>query len=88
MSLPMQGHSRWIIMLKSSDKTWSTGGRNGNPLQYSHLKNPMDSMKRQKYMTLENEPPSLEGDKYAMGEEWSMITNSYRKNEEPGPNQK
>ena len=56
----MQGHSSWIIILKSSDKTWSTGEGNGNPLQYSCLKNLMDNMKRQKYMTLENEPPSLE----------------------------
>ena len=27
---------------------WSPGGGNGNPLQYSCLENPMDSMKRQK----------------------------------------
>ena len=84
----MQGHPRWIIMVKGSDKTWSSGGGNGNPLQYSCLKNPMDSMKRHKYMTLENEPPHLKGDQYAMGEEWSTVTNSYRKTEEPGPNQK
>ena len=29
-------------------KTWSTGERNGKPLQYSCLENPMNSMKRQK----------------------------------------
>ena len=28
---------------------------NGKPLQYSCLENPMNSMKRQKYMTLEDE---------------------------------
>ena len=43
---------------KGSEKMWSTGGEwNGNPLQYSCLENPMNSMKRQKDMTLEDEPP-------------------------------
>ena len=84
----MQGHPRWIIMVKGSDKTWSSVGGNGNQLQYSCLKNPMDSMKRHKYMTQENEPLHLKADQYAMGEEWSTVTNSYRKTEEPGPNQK
>ena len=37
----------WVIV-ESSDKTWSTGERNGKPLQYSYLENPMNSMKRQK----------------------------------------
>ena len=37
--------NRWV---KSSDKTWSTGEANSNPLHYSCLENPMDSMKRQK----------------------------------------
>ena len=36
-----------LIMVKGSDKTWSTGERNGKPLQYSCLKNPTNSMKRQ-----------------------------------------
>ena len=44
--------------VKRSDKTWSTGNRNGNPLHYSCLKKPMDSMKRQKAMTPEDEPPA------------------------------
>ena len=33
----------WFIV-KSSDKTWSTGGGNGNPLQHSCLENAMDSI--------------------------------------------
>ena len=41
--------------MKSSDKIWSTGEGNGNPLQYSCLQNPMDSMKRQKGMIPEDE---------------------------------
>ena len=75
---------RWIIV-KSSDKTWFTGGGNGEPLQHCCLKNPRDSMKRQKDMTLEDEPPRLEGVHYATGEEWRTITNSCRKNEVAGP---
>ena len=44
-------------MVESSDKTWSTGERNGKSLQYSCLENPMDSMKRQKDRTLKDELP-------------------------------
>ena len=36
------------IKVKLGVKTWSTGERNGKPLQYSCLENPMNSMKRQK----------------------------------------
>ena len=32
------------VMVESSDKTWSNGERNGKPLQYSCLENPMNSM--------------------------------------------
>ena len=44
----------------------------------------MSSMKRQKYMTLEDVSPRLEGVKYATGEERRAITNSSRKNEVTG----
>ena len=46
----------WVIV-KSSDRTWSTGGSNGKPLQYTYCENPINSMKRQKYMKLEDEAP-------------------------------
>ena len=46
------------VVVKSSDKMWSTGGANGNLLQYSCYENPMNSMKRQKGMIPEGEPPS------------------------------
>ena len=36
------------VMVESSDKMWSTGEGNGNPLQYSCLENPMNSMKEHK----------------------------------------
>ena len=60
-------------MVESSDKMWSTGEGNGKPLQYSCLENPMNSMKRQKAMTLENKPPRLEGVQYATGEEQRQL---------------
>ena len=44
----------WRQVVESSDKTWSARG--GNPLQYSCLESPMNSMKRQKGMTPEGEP--------------------------------
>ena len=59
----------WVIV-KSSDKVQSTGGGNGNPLQYSCLESPMDSVKKQKYMAPEYDPtptPRLEGVQCAAG---------------------
>jgi len=47
------------VMVESFDKTWSTGERNGKPLQYSWLENPMNSIKRQKDRTLEDEPSQV-----------------------------
>ena len=43
--------------VKSSDKVWSTGEGNGKALQHSCLENPMNSMERQKGMTLKDELP-------------------------------
>ena len=71
-------------MVESSDKM-STGEGNGKPLQYSSLKNPMNSMKRPKDMTMKDEFPRLVGAQYATGEEWR---NSSRKNKEAEPKQK
>ena len=71
-------------MVESSDKFWSTGEGNGKPLQYSCLENPMNSMKRQKDMTLKELPRSV-GPQYATGEEWR---NKSRKDEETEPKQK
>ena len=62
------------VIVESSDKTWSTGGRNGKLFHYSCHDNPMNSMKRQKDMTLEDEPPRSEGLQSATREEWSTIT--------------
>ena len=57
------------VLVESSDKTWSMGKGNGNPLQYSHLENLTNSMKRQKDMTLEDETPRSEDVQYAVREE-------------------
>ena len=75
---------RWV-MVESCDKMWSTGEGNGKPLQYSFLENPMNSMKRQKDMTLKDELPRSVGAQYATGEVWR---NNSRKNEEMDPKQK
>ena len=49
----------------------------------------MDSMKRQKDVTLEGEPspppPGSEGMQYVTGEEWRAITNSFIKREGAWP---
>ena len=57
---------------------WSTGEGNGKLLQYSCLENLMNCMKRQKDMTLKDEPPTSVGAQYATGEE---CRNNSRKNE-------
>ena len=75
---------RWV-MVKSSDKAWSTGEENGKPLQYSCLENPMNSMKRQKDKTLKDELPRSVSAQYASGEKWR---NNTRKNEETEPKEK
>ena len=56
-------------MVDRSDKKWSIGEGNGKPLQYSCLENPMNSMKRQKDMTVKDKLPRSVGAQYATGEE-------------------
>ena len=64
--------------MERSDRMWSSGERNGKPLQYSYFENPMNSMKRQKDRTLKDELPRLVGAQYATGDQWR---NNSRKNE-------
>ena len=73
------------VMVESSDKIWSAGNGNGKPLQYSCLENPMNSVKRQKDMTLKDELPRSVGAQCATGEQ---RRNNSRKNEETEPEQK
>ena len=72
-------------MVESSDKTWFPGERNGKPLQYSCLENPMNSMKRQKDMTVKDKLPRSVGAQYATGDQWR---NNSRKNEGMEPKKK
>ena len=58
---------------------------NGKPLQYSCLENHMNSMKKQKDMTLKDELPRSVDAQYAAGDQWR---NNSRKNEEIEPKQK
>ena len=67
----------WVIV-ETSDRMWSTREGNVKPLQYSCLKNPMNSMKRQKDRTMKDELPRSVGAQYATGDQWR--SNS-RKNE-------
>ena len=83
--MPCRATQDGCVMAEYSDKTWSTGEGNGKPLQYSHLENPMNRMKRQKDETLKNEPHRSVGAQYATGDQWR---NNSRKNEETEPKQK
>ena len=73
------------VMVERSDRMWSTGEGNGKPPQYSCAENPMNSMKRQKDMTLKDEIPRSVDAQYATGEEWR---NNSRYNEEMEQKQK
>ena len=56
--MPCRATQDGRVMVESSNKM-STGEGNGKLLQYSCLQNPMNSMKRQKDMTLKDELPKL-----------------------------
>ena len=75
-----------MVMVENSDKMWSTGERNGKPLQFSCLENPMNGMKRQKDRTLKDKLPRWVDVQYATVDQWR---NNSRKNEvmEPKQNQ-
>ena len=82
----MQGHLIGWIMVKGSDKTWSTGEGNDKPLQYSCLANPNEQYEKAKrYDTERRPPPTSVGAKFATGNEWR---NSYRMSEEAESKQK
>ena len=66
------------VIVERSDRMWSTGKRNGKPLQYSCLENPMNSMKRQNNKILKEELPRSVGTQNATGDQWR---NNNRKKE-------
>jgi len=55
------------VTVKSSDKTWFTGGGNGNPLKDSCQENPMNNMNRQKVMAPEDKPHRSKGSNMLLG---------------------
>ena len=73
------------FMVERSEKMWSTGEGSGQPLQYSCLENPMNSMKRQNDRILKEELPRSVGAQYATGDQGR---NNSRKNERMEPKQK
>ena len=83
--MPCRATQDGRVMVGSSDKTWSTGEGHGKPLQSFYLENPMNSMKRQKDMTLKDELPRSVGTQYATRIQWR---NNSRQNEEMEPKQK
>ena len=83
--MPCKATQDGQVTIESSDEMWSIGEGNGKPLQDSCLEYPMNSMKRQKDMTLKDELPRSVDVRYATGEEWR---NTSRKNEEAEPKQK
>ena len=70
-------------MVERSDRMWSTGEGNGNPLQYACLENPMNSMKRQNDRILKEKLPMSA--QYSTGDQGR---NNSRKNEGMEPKQK
>ena len=84
-AMPCRATQDGQAMVKSSNKTWSTGEGNGKPLQYSCLESPMNSMKRQKDRTLKRWTPQVYRCPYAIGDQWR---NNSRKNKEMAPKQK
>ena len=74
-----------VMVMERSDRMRSTGEGNGKPLQYSCLKNPMNSMKRQNDRILKEELPRSVGAQYTTRDQWR---NNSRKNEGMEPKQK
>ena len=72
------------VMVERSDRMWSTGEGNGEPLQYSCLENPMNSMKRQNDRILKDKLPRSVSAQYATGDQWK---NNSSKNEGMEPKQ-
>ena len=73
------------VKVERSDRMWSTGEGNGEPLRFSCLENPMNSMKRQNDRILKGELPRSVSAQYATGDQWR---NNSRKNEGMEPKQK
>ena len=87
-AMPCRATQDGPVTVESSDKTWSTGGGNGKPLEYTSCENPMNCIKRQNDMTPEDELCRSESVQYGTGEEQRARVTSSRRNEAAGPKQK
>ena len=58
------------VMVKRSNRMWSTGEGNGKQLQYSCHENPMNSIKRKNDRIMKEELPRSVGAQYATGDQW------------------
>ena len=84
-AMPCRATQDGRVLAESSDKTWSIGGGNGKPLQYTFCEILMNCIKGQKDMVPKGESPRSLGVQYVPGEEWRRIANSPRMNESAGP---
>ena len=86
-TMPCRATQDGLDVVEALDKGGPLEKGMAKPLQNSCLENPMNSMKRQKYMTQKDEAPTPRSVdvQYTTGEKWK---NSSRKNEEAGPKQK
>ena len=74
------------VIVKSSDKTWSSGAGNGNP-RHGETQGQYEKARRYDTRRWPSHPRSG-GVQYATGEEQRAIMNSTKKNEMAGPKQK
>ena len=84
----MQGHSKCTDNSEEFSQNLVHWRKKWQPTPIFLLRDPMESMKRQKDITPEDEPHRSSGIQYATGEEQKATTNSSRKKEEAGPEQK
>ena len=80
--MPCRATQDGWVMVESLTKPGPLEKRMANHISILAFRNPMNSKKRQKDMTLEDELPRLVGAQNATGEEWR---NNCRKNEETEP---
>ena len=64
------------VMVERAERMWSTGERNGKPLQYSCLENYMNSMKRHSDRILKEELPRSVGSVSSLAQSCPALCNT------------
>ena len=82
--MPCQATQDRQVIVKGSDKTWTSKEITGKPLLYFSLRT-QEQYENTKDVTLKDELPMLVGAQYATGDQWR---NNSRKNEGMEPKQK